>query len=259
MPETQYEERYCAFVDILGFSDLIGEIRNGKARFETVRDLLEKIHKPRTFELVGQGDADFQAQSISDAIAISTRLTEAGLGMIIDVVEQLTFNALHAGYFTRGGLCRGLLYHDQNMVFGEALVKAYHLESRFARYPRIMITKQVFDDAMESNLRGYFVDHLSQADDGPYFVNVLAELKNSLLILDGAFSKEAAIVLEKLSYFEAIRSRIAQRLAEAADNPEHFMKVQWFARYWNNSLVPNDNRIKPVQGPGLDIMTWRTG
>jgi hypothetical protein len=37
--KRRYELRYCAFLDILGFSDLIGSIGKGDTGFEVVRDL----------------------------------------------------------------------------------------------------------------------------------------------------------------------------------------------------------------------------
>jgi hypothetical protein len=39
---TQYEERYCALLDILGFRELISDLRSGAVQFETIRDLLKK-------------------------------------------------------------------------------------------------------------------------------------------------------------------------------------------------------------------------
>jgi hypothetical protein len=41
---------------------------------------------------------------------------------------------------------RGLLYHDASMVFGEALVRAYELESTIARIPHVIIGKEVMGD-----------------------------------------------------------------------------------------------------------------
>jgi hypothetical protein len=150
---SQHEQRYCAFVDIIAFSDLIESLRNGNVHFETIRDLLKQIHQPHDPQFVGLGDTDFQAQSISDAVALSTRSTVNGLAMLFDTLERLSLALLHEGYFTRGGVCRGMLNHDTNMVFGEALVKAYKLESEVAKYPRIMLTKDVVEGAMASNLK----------------------------------------------------------------------------------------------------------
>jgi hypothetical protein len=249
MVETKkYETRYCAFLDILGFTDLIGNIGNEGFGFEVVRDLLRKIHEPSKFDTAGT--ADFRATTISDAIALSSSFSANGLAVLVDAINRLVLGALEEGYFMRGGLCRGLLYHDEEMVFGEAFIKAYRLETNVARYPRIMVTKQVYDEAVGSNLGGYFRAHLLQAEDGPYFVHVLEEIKVELAVIDAGVAP-AVIVEQRTADFRKMRNQIARRLVEAADNPNHFEKVRWFASYWNSAFPPGEARTGRVIGPGL--------
>jgi hypothetical protein len=165
--ERKYETRYCAFLDILGFSDLIGNIRKDDTGFEIVRDLLRKIHEPSKYDTAGT--ADFRATTVSDAIALSSSFSANGLSVLVDTICRLVLGALEEGYFMRGGLCRGLLYHDNDMVFGEAFIKAYRIESSVARYPRIMVSKQVYDEAIASNLRGYLQNSFVPSRRRPVF------------------------------------------------------------------------------------------
>ena len=250
MVESAYEERYCGFADILGFTDLIGDIRAGKEKFEAVRNLLEQIHSPRDSQVVGVGEADFQAQSISDAIVLSTRLTVSGLGIITEAFERLVLNALHEGYLTRGAICRGLLYHDKQTVFGEALIRAYNLESKVAKYPRIMLTKQVHDDAEASNLAHYFKNHIQQADDGPFFLDVFRHLKDRLEIAKKQLVDNRPHPM--LFRFATIRDKIQERFDNSVDTPTHFEKVQWLANYWNITFRNEaDPSFHGITGPGL--------
>jgi hypothetical protein len=77
---------------------------------------------------------------------------------------------------------RGQLYHDASMVFGEALVRAYELESTIARFPRVVISKEVMGDinrkgtGLFSEEKRKFVPFIEQADDGPYYVHVLRKI-----------------------------------------------------------------------------------
>lgn len=249
-----YTERYCAFIDIFGFTNLIGDIRRQQISFEHIRDLLKIVHEPTTFQT---HTLDVRATSISDAIAISADFSPPSLAGLIDSVSRLSLAILEAGYFVRGGLCRGPLYHDQHMVFGEALINAYRLEATVARFPRIMVSKQVYDDALQSKER-YLTARLSQSLDGPYFVHIMEEINIELVVLTSPdltdSFKEA-----KLARFEKMRTNIENRLAEAADNPNHFEKAQWFARYWNDSISANEKRVRRVNGPDLDIVPWRRG
>ena len=70
----KYEERYCAFVDILGFRGLIAGLGDGSVQLDTIRKLLSQIHQPHDPRFIGLGDNDFQAQSISDAVAIGIKV-----------------------------------------------------------------------------------------------------------------------------------------------------------------------------------------
>jgi hypothetical protein len=121
----QYETRYCAYVDILGFREIVSGLRNGTMQFTKVRELLAHIHAPAIAGVVDPPYTDFRAQSISDAVAISTKFAVTGLAMIFDALERLSLALLDEGYFTFGAICRGGLYHDESTVFGEALVSAY--------------------------------------------------------------------------------------------------------------------------------------
>src|SRR5271170_7160080 len=110
--EPKYKVRYCAYIDILGFSELIKELRAVPSRFETVCALLTKIRHPYDESIVGFGDTDFRAQSISDAVAVSTLPTPQGLSVLCRALREISIGLLHLGYFTRGAVCKGLLYHD---------------------------------------------------------------------------------------------------------------------------------------------------
>jgi hypothetical protein len=47
------------------------------------------------------------------------------------------------------------------------------------------------------------------------------------------------------------RWRMEQRLQESFDNPRHFEKVVWFAKYWNDAAATFGT--KNIAGPGIDI------
>jgi hypothetical protein len=61
-----------------------------------------------------------------------------GLLHMLYSLTSLSFELLCLGYFVRGAIALGKLYHDDEMVFGDALVRAYELETSVARFPRIL-------------------------------------------------------------------------------------------------------------------------
>ena len=63
----------------------------------------------------------------------------------LDIATRLLVD----GFFVRGAVVKGRLYHDSSMVFGEAQVQAFKLESTVVRYPRIMVTRSVLRDIQQ--------------------------------------------------------------------------------------------------------------
>jgi hypothetical protein len=232
---TEYEPRYCAFIDILGFTQLVKEVGGQKLSFNFIRELLERLHNPPKLEvgLLTYALTDFRAQSISDAVAISTKAEVTGFMQIADSISQLTLDLLSQGYFMRGAIVKGNLYHDNRVVFGDALVSAGHMERTVAVYPRIVVSRQVAAEAMQNDLLGKFaVLRLRQANDGPYYIHTLSAFQKFLehiKTLDFGQDVDA----ESLQYWSAIQMKIIERFQEAVDEPRHFEKIQWFARYWN--------------------------
>jgi hypothetical protein len=250
-----YIDRYCAFIDILGFRGLVRELQTDVSRFVKLQAALTKIHRPGNAPRK-DWTTDFRVQSISDAVAISTVANLSGLTHLFKAIETLAIDLLKEGYLIRGALVKGKLYHDDQMVFGDALVRAYDLESTIARYPRVMVTRDIIEEINQST-RGFFREqrqqyeiYLEQADDGPHYVHVLRNVASEISRIQNLnLPPEKQHSLEE---YENMRDTIQKRLAESVDNPRHFEKVQWFARYWNKC-----SPYLLVTGPGMDVFTWR--
>jgi hypothetical protein len=256
-PKGKYETRYCAFVDILGFRGMIAGLRPGTTNFELLHGLLEIIHT-KNYEAIPV--SGIRAQSISDAVAISTDATDDGIRGMVHAIESVSMKLLHEGYFVRGAIVKGSLYHDEKMVFGSALVKAYELESSVVHFPRIMLTQQVYADMLvydQGRRSEWLQEHVRQGEDGPRFMHTLytAERDIGKAYVDQANTTEpfGGAVLAKYDLF---REQIQKRFDEAVDNPKHFEKVKWFANYWNDCARFGTLHQKALVGPGLGQMTW---
>jgi hypothetical protein len=152
------------------------------------------------------------------------------------------------GYFIRGAVVKGRLYHDDKMAFGEALIKAYQYESTVVRYPRIMVLSDVVADTQKlKHLPNVFAANLKQADDGPMFLHVLRKMQADMNALPLGPDNDDT---NALGEYDRIKTIIEERYRDAMDNPRHFEKVQWFAKYWNASLPANATSYR-VLGVGL--------
>jgi hypothetical protein len=59
---------------------------------------------------------------------------------LVCALEILARTLPERGFLIRGAVANGRLY--QSTVFGDGLVRAYHIESTVAKYPRIMIPRR---------------------------------------------------------------------------------------------------------------------
>ncbi|MEK7995523.1 MAG: hypothetical protein AAB403_17115 [Planctomycetota bacterium] len=243
-----YETRYCAFVDILGFQSML---RTTEA--ENIRQILMSV---RNLPLAEGRDrlpfsqSDLKFQSFSDNICVSAANNADGLAHIMHSLEALAIALLDGGTLLRGGIVRGNLFHDEHVVFGDALVAAYNLESTIANHPRIMITREVVADARRlfpSRFTDDFIEgFIQQSGDGPFFLNVLYGMRPYLE------STDAPVRESWIQRYQLMAARLQERFDASVDNPRHYAKLLWFARYWNEATGAFRADIPAVTGPGTN-------
>lgn len=155
---AEYEERYIAFIDILGFKELILESAKAHPRIapSTIYNALD-IHPQAVqdffFSLsdlpAAQHDcADLRVHTFSDFVVASCRKTDLGLCLLLFLCWHVTSDWLSKSFLSRGGITIGKVIHrisegNAPLVFGPAFVQAYTLESEVADYPRIVLSKEV--------------------------------------------------------------------------------------------------------------------
>jgi hypothetical protein len=247
--EPLYGQRYCAFVDILGFRQLVAGLGNDVAKVNSLKHALTTIRdQPRQAGPALFMHTDFRTQSISDAVVISVAANVAALSELLISLTTLATRLLIEGYFVRGAITKGLLYHDDSMAFGEALLTAYHYEQTIVRYPRIMVLSDVVIDTQQlDHLPTVFGSAFKQADDGPMFLHILRKMQADMKALPLGPNNEE---IHALADYHKMKDMIDKRYREAIDTPRHFEKVQWFAKYWNASLPGNATSFR-VLGVGL--------
>lgn len=156
-----YEDSYCAFVDILGFSELIKNTSSPKAIIDAlnkVKDIAEHTqpqHAPRPApSVVSHDDIELKVSVsyFSDSIVLSVLGNEPwALTQILNWAFYLTAELLTShNLLVRGGIAKGKLYHKDNIVFGPALIRAHQLEMS-ANYPRIILDKEIVEKAIWPN------------------------------------------------------------------------------------------------------------
>jgi signal transduction histidine kinase len=247
-----YVQRYVAFFDILGFSDIVikTERDTTTTRFDALVRTLGKINE-RDVATEQLGD-DFQFQSFSDSIVMSSYVSPQGFLFLLRAIRQLALDLLRSGLLIRGAIAKGPLHHSGPIMFGPAFLKAYRIENNIAEFPRIILSSEVYDDfrRLQPGLRNpsYIL-----ADDGPPYLHILQDIGD----LNTAPATEEHFYSDTVSDAQSLQRILQNLIDNSIHEPRHFAKTRWFGLYWNGVVgftpgVP----VGPVTFPGSRNVTW---
>ena len=146
--DPHYERRVVVFCDVLGWRDHIDKASNDPKKIGDLRRLI--LHASRSLNL--REKLDLRISTFSDNIVISQALSEK-TQMLVQQMALLQLGVLFEGFLLRGGITIGDIVHDNQVVFGPGLNRAYEIESKIARYPRIVLDPKL-PSATFGNLGG---------------------------------------------------------------------------------------------------------
>lgn len=146
-----YEERVLAYIDILGWKDIVDRSAKESSAIEDVNTALKALRMAAerargiSEHVVGEGREHHALEMtlFSDTAVMSCRPNLAAVTVLVSQVQWFCVDLMLAGIFTRGSIVRGLLHHQDGTVVGPALVEAHRLESTVALYPRIVLSDAV--------------------------------------------------------------------------------------------------------------------
>ncbi len=140
----QFKTKFVAFVDILGFSNIVAESEAGNglslSQIQVIleklgnTDLKERIHKhgpqicPQSPCL--ESSLDYQVTQISDCVIVSAECSPIGLLHLVHHCWLSAFKMLHEGLLCRGYITRGSIFHAENQVIGTGYMSAFKNEPK---------------------------------------------------------------------------------------------------------------------------------
>ncbi|MCM2281422.1 MAG: hypothetical protein NDI61_06205 [Bdellovibrionaceae bacterium] len=148
--EISYENRLVAFLDVMGFQELLKDPQAVKLNqyFRQVRKTM--ADKSATFHGLST-EQKFRKILFSDSIILSIELSSernedvARIAHFFHSISRLQYDlATSCDIWTRGAVSFGKLHINEatNEMVGTAFISAYNLE-KFADYPRIVIAPKV--------------------------------------------------------------------------------------------------------------------
>lgn len=267
--QTIYEQRLCAFVDILGFRDLVKQSQHRPFLQTQIHQLLREVVQARpvwerdspvneiearlTQEgardpkheaelLVREYAAAERGSSFSDSLILSAILNDHAITNLITALLFLSRRLAELGKYARGAVCVGPLCHRRDLCFGPALINAYDLEKN-AEYPRIVFAQEAYAEVakIQSSTVGPLALYLREDEcDGGWFLDFLS---HAALDLAGPF---------RLEQMGEIRRELGRQLSSSRTPLKDQRKIVWLARYFNSVL-----RKAPIAGiEPLPNGTW---
>lgn len=178
----RYEKYMVAYLDLLGASHNIKADSNGEY-LRTVYQCYAIASKAVDY-MSNTVTYPFQSKIFSDNIVIALPCNETemndnhpiiALNRMTAIIGALQRNFLEHDILSRGSIAYRDLFIDDLMVFGNALIQAYELESGVANFPRVVFSKQVQEFDVEVELEGSMVsaNKLRRDSDGIFFLDYL--------------------------------------------------------------------------------------
>ncbi len=189
--QRAFEDRFTLFLDFLGASNAARTWP--KDRLYDFVDLLTRLSHAQSVEyIVGDAKEDGsygftitpEVTTFSDNVVVSWRgvpeegpvsgiashWTEIICKDAIRIIFGVADSALQIGLLVRGSFSYGQLYHQQGVVFGEAMVDAYRLETKIANDPRIVVCDRIISKLSHERPEN-MLDTLLRDRDGRWHLN----------------------------------------------------------------------------------------
>jgi hypothetical protein len=219
-----YTEKYCAFIDMLGFRSLV---EAADTSVEQRVALAEIVGVFRT--TIGSHEAlGTRISHFSDSLIVSATRSDQGLYALLSGCTWLAINLVQYAVLLRGGIAIGGIAHEPDILFGIAVNRAYAFD-RSGLPPRIGLDPNVVSDIDRSpTLSAHnFVtqDHRS----GQPMLHFLREIEcyDAKLVPGGiSWNRHAADIAQII------------RIYSNADRPHDVReKYVWLGEYWNRAVA----------------------
>ncbi|MGB4268980.1 MAG: hypothetical protein WBK20_07340 [Spirochaetota bacterium] len=196
-----YSEYYLAYLDILGIKRKISNSRQDvdiEAIIEalSINSLIPNNGLKETSEI---GNIKFYSWFFSDTIVLMVEKNINALPHLFLVIRFIHDKFAKSGLLLRGSVVVGQMYngieqntnqhisHNKNInriLLGPAIIEAYQLENEIAIYPRILVSKKLYNEIKENNFKIYnypisdnkkLLDLIKKDKDGLYYFDILSK------------------------------------------------------------------------------------
>lgn len=229
-----YEYRLLVFIDILGFSESIKKSNDDESEVQRIYDTVSNLRecfKSDSSNLKELG-VDNQVVQVSDSLVISKLFNEQGglFSLLLDCSYAI-HHLITFGYLCRGVVKFGKLFHEKDLIFGQAFIDAYKEESKMT-LPVIKVDKELLNlidhfpgDANIGNeewAKDLIKKNLRQLNDKEFFVDYFTDYDDIISEGDGH------------NHYKKLRQIILEGLSKNQDSSA-YLKYLWAAKEFNRT------------------------
>lgn len=268
----EYENRVIAFIDILGFKEIIKQSEQDTSKIELVHSILEYLKALETTDkwtlqlLEIEEDAQkrgvenfdlrnrINTTAFSDSIVVSVKVDGNVNEMTSTLIVNLSYVGamlLEKGILIRGGITLGNIIHRENgIVFGQGLIDAYILETKNAKYPRLVLSNKLIKSLnypIETKKNRYpYHQYIERFDDGCVGFHQMIHYQ----VLQSLTEMTSSRLQHSL---DKVRKVIIRGLDSSFEHPDVFEKFNWLKEQYNNLIIFDDNSSDSKTEEGLKI------
>lgn len=187
--QKKYTQKIFAFLDILGFEEFVNESRKNPELINKITNTLLRSKAVASstgnakLTVLKVDPTQYRHLTFSDTSVISgPYISHDDIDFLsgwIIVYQYLMLKEERT--FIRGAVVYGDIYEDNDVLFGPALIDAYHLERDKALWPRVLIDASLLSKFTETELKRDFCQLMTQ-DNNLVYLDYLRELFHYLVV-----------------------------------------------------------------------------
>ncbi len=149
--DGQYEECVVAYMDILGFAEMVRRSEEDAEAFRRILESMQIVNAIPSGGKKGVGgarrDMPIHSRFFSDSLVFFVKPKPSHIAQLFFVLRYLQDRLWQRHICLRGAIAKGKMYwpaNDDNITVGQGLVEAYRIESTVAIYPRIVVSDTLY-------------------------------------------------------------------------------------------------------------------
>jgi hypothetical protein len=216
-----YKEKVVCFIDILGFREMVNvEYADHPEKIYKILSQISMSIMEWSKTAITQG-LDLQITQFSDSIVFSFVPTKHYF-MNFSFFKELAIQMINQEVIFRGGITYGKIFHNTEFVFGPGMIQAYHLESKLAIVPRIIIDDLAMNlkDEVGKSIKDYTGQFVFKMEDtGQAFIDYIFDV--------------FPYTMDQAVFYSKLRQIISKGLQNA--DPKVVAKYEWMKVEYNQA------------------------